>query len=80
MLGLKETLDQLSMANYVRWYGHVLMREDFHVLRKALDYEVEGQRKKGTPKRKCKRQVEEESMKVGLEGRMHFAIQSGVLA
>ena len=26
MLGLKETFDQLSMANSVRWYGHVLRR------------------------------------------------------
>ena len=35
------------MGNSVRWYGHVLRREDGHVLRKALDFEVEGQRKKG---------------------------------
>ena len=28
MLGLKETIDQLSIANSVRWYGHVLRRED----------------------------------------------------
>ena len=27
-LGLKETIDQLAMANSVRWYGHVLRRED----------------------------------------------------
>ena len=66
MLGLKETIDQLAMANSVRWYGHVLRREDGHVLRRALDLEVDGQRKKGRPKRTWKKQVEEESMKVGL--------------
>ena len=33
------------MANSVRYYGHVFRREDFHVLRRALDFEVEGQRK-----------------------------------
>ena len=66
MLGLWETIDQLAMANYVRWYGHVLRREDGHVLRRALDFEAEGQRKKGRPKRTWKKQVEEESMKVGL--------------
>ena len=66
MLGLKETMDHLTMANSVRWYGHVLRREDGHVLARALDFEVEGQRKKGRPKRTWKRQVEEESMKVGL--------------
>ena len=46
MLGLKETIDQLAMANSVRWYGHVLRREDGHVVRRALDFEVEGQLKK----------------------------------
>ena len=28
LLGLHETMDQLAMANSVRWYGHVLKRED----------------------------------------------------
>ena len=44
MLGLNETADQLSIANSVRWCGHVLMREDGHVLRRALDFEVDGQK------------------------------------
>ena len=66
MLDLKKTIDQLAMANSVHWYGHVLRREDGHVLRRSLHFEVEGQRKKGKPKRTWKKQVEEESMKVGL--------------
>ena len=66
MLDLKKTIDQLAMANSVHWYGHVLRREDGHVLRRALHFEVEGQRKKGKPKRTWKKQVLEESMKVGL--------------
>ena len=49
ILCLNETRDQLSMANSVRWYGHVLRRQDGHVLRTALDFEVDGQRKKGRP-------------------------------
>ena len=49
MLGMNETTDQLAMAKSVRWNGHVLRREDGHVLR-ALDYEVEGQRTKERPK------------------------------
>ena len=36
MLGLNETINQLAMANSVRWCGHVLRREDGHVLRRAL--------------------------------------------
>ena len=48
MLGLNETIDQL--ANSVRCYGHVLRREDGHLLRRALDLKVDGQRKKGRSK------------------------------
>ena len=44
MLGLKLTMDQLAMANSIRWYGHVLRREDGHILGRTLDFEVEGQR------------------------------------
>ena len=66
MLGLKETIGQLAIANSVCWYGQVLRRVDGHVLRKALHFEVEGKRKKGRPKRTWKKQVEEESVKVGL--------------
>ena len=51
------------MANSVHWHGHVLRREESDILGRALDFEVEGQRKKGRPKRTWKKQVEEESMK-----------------
>ena len=33
------------MANSVCWYGYELRREGDHVLRRALDFEVEGKRK-----------------------------------
>ena len=42
MLGLKETIDRLATANGVRWYGHVLRRDDDSVLRVALNLEVSG--------------------------------------
>ena len=32
MLVLSETIDQLAMTKSVHWYGHVLRREDGHVL------------------------------------------------
>ena len=35
------------MANNVCWYGHLLWRVDYHVLKRTLDFEVEGQRKTG---------------------------------
>ena len=65
-MNLWEVIDQLAMANSVRCYGHVLRREDDHVLRKALDFEVDGQMKKGRSKRTWKKQIEVESVKVGL--------------
>ena len=47
MLGLKESVVQMVKANGVRWYGHVLRRDDGHVLRKVLEFEVKGKRKRG---------------------------------
>ena len=51
MLGLNETMDRLVMANSVYWYYYVLRREDYHILKIALDFEVECQRKKVRSKR-----------------------------
>ena len=67
MLGLNETVDGLARANAVRWYGHVLRRDDDSVLRVALDLEVSGKRKQGRPKKTWKKQVEEETTRVGLK-------------
>ena len=67
MLGLKETVVQMAKANGVTWYGHVLRRDDGHVLRKASEFEVKGKRKRGRPKKTWKTQVEKESKSVDLE-------------
>ena len=40
MLGLNETMDQLSTSNSVCWYGHVL--------RRAFGFEVELRGRKGS--------------------------------
>ena len=66
MLGLKETEVQMAKANGVRWYRHVLRRDDGHVLRKVLEFEVRGKRKRGRPKKTWKMQVEKESKRVGV--------------
>ena len=58
--------NNLFIYNSVRYYGHVLRREDGHVSRRALDFELEGQRKKGRLLWTWKRQVEEENVKIGL--------------
>ena len=57
----------IFLASGVRWYEYVLRRDDGHVLRKALEFEVKGKRKRGRPKKTCKTQVEKESKSVGLK-------------
>ena len=41
MLGLNEIVDQLAMASSAHWYGYALKMKGAHVLRRALDFEVE---------------------------------------
>ena len=45
-LDLKETLDRMAKANGVRWYGHVITRDDNNILKKAIMLEVNGKRKR----------------------------------
>ena len=40
LLCLKDTLDGLAKASGVRWYEHVLRRDNGDVLRRAVDFEV----------------------------------------
>ena len=51
MLDLIEITDQLVMANSVLRYGHVMRREDGHVMRWGFDFVVEDLRKKWRPRR-----------------------------
>ena len=62
-----ETVVQMAKENGVRWYRHVLRRDDGHVLRKALEFEVKGKRKQGQPRKTWRLQVEKESKSVGLK-------------
>jgi len=39
----------LLQQNRLRWYGYVLQKEDW--VKKYMDYEVEGARPRGRPKR-----------------------------
>ena len=49
LLSLKDTLDGLARASGVRWYGHVLRRDNDDLLRKALGFEVAGKTGRGRP-------------------------------
>ena len=47
MLGLKETIDRLATENGVRWYGHVLRRDDDSVLTEEDLEEASGRGDRG---------------------------------
>ena len=64
MWTLNET-KQLAMANSVCRHGHVLRREDGHVLRRALDLRM---KVKGRQKITWNKQVDDESMSLGISG------------
>jgi len=47
-------IDDISLVlqqNRLRWYGHLLRKEDNDWLKKYMEYEVEGPRPRGRPKR-----------------------------
>ena len=45
MLGWKEAADNLTNANGMRWYGHVLRQHEENVLMKAMIHKPDGKRK-----------------------------------
>ena len=42
----------------MRWYGHLLRKDNDKVMKKALDFEVVGKRGRGQPNMTWQRQVE----------------------
>ena len=49
-------IDDIALVlqqNRLRWYGHVLRKDDDWV-KKCMEYEVEGPRPRGRPKRTCR--------------------------
>ena len=47
-------------CNRLRWYGHVLRKDDDDWVKKCMEYEVEGSRPRGRPKRTWKEVVRED--------------------
>ena len=41
----------LSRSSRLRWYGHVLRKEDNDWVKKCMEYEVEGARPRGRPEK-----------------------------
>jgi len=62
---LRERLGMDDMAlvlqqNRLHWYGHVLRKEDDDWVKKCIEYEVEGPRPRGRPKRTWREVVKED--------------------
>ena len=50
----------ILQQNRLRWYGHVLRKDDDDWVKKCIEYEVEGSRPRGRPKRTWKQVVRED--------------------
>jgi len=48
----------ILQQNRLRWYGHVLRKEDTDRVKKCMECEVEGSRPRGRPKRTWKEVVQ----------------------
>jgi len=66
MLGIEKTIDRLAKENGLRLYGHVLRREEGSALKKTLHFEVDGTRKRGSPRLIWKNMVNKEMMRFRL--------------
>jgi len=52
--------------NTLRWYGHVLRKEDTDWVKKCIEYEVEDARPRGRPKKTWRDIVEKDCQAGGL--------------
>jgi len=50
----------ILQQNRLRWYGHVLQKEDDDWVKKCMEYEVEGTRPRERPNRTCREVVKED--------------------
>ena len=47
MFGISVPIERMVRPAAVRWYGHVLQRDENNILKEALNYGVTGRRKSG---------------------------------
>jgi len=59
LLGIDDII-LILQQNRLRWYGHVLRKEDTDSVKKCMEYEVEGSRQRGRPKRTWKEVVQKD--------------------
>ena len=64
--GVNEIGDKIRQGR-VKWYGHVMRREDEYVGRQAMEMEVKGQRGRGRPKMRWKDNITRDMKEAGLK-------------
>ena len=74
--GLDDIISVLQQ-NRLRWYGHVLQKEDNDWVKKCMEYEVEGARPRGRPKKTWREIVERTFRHVHLTERMPWIMIDG---
>ena len=55
-----------SSGKELKWYGHVMRREEHYVGRKAIEMNVQWRRKRGIPKRRWLDKVKDDIKEKGL--------------
>jgi len=64
-LGLDDIISVLQW-NRLRWYAHVLRKDDNDLVKKCMEYEVEGAKPRGRPKKTWRETVEKDCQVRGL--------------
>jgi len=67
LVGLSEDIVTLVGKSRLRWYGHVMRREEEVGIRKVLEVEVPGVVGRGRPKMGWREQVEKDMLRTGLQ-------------
>ena len=62
-----ERLGMKMRKGRLRWYGHVMRRDQEYVGRKMMEMELPGKRRRGRPKRRFLDVVKEDMKKVGVK-------------
>ena len=60
-----ERLEMKMREGRLRWYGHVMKRDQEYVRRKMMEMELPGKRRRGRPKRRFLDEMKEDMGKVG---------------
>ena len=68
----------ILQQNRLCWYGHVLRKDDDDWVKKCMEYEVEGSRPRGRPKRTWKEVVREDCQaRISWIKRMPWTVANG---